>query len=429
MRSLEQVAYPDGQSRGRAILKDSYGNPVTYDALDDVDTGKPSRNKFDPTMYVIPGYASGILQPHEIPSRGQFLPETGRTVTSRSAGDGRIHFIDPLTNSFGDNDKTASVPLPGLLPPPTFGNADNSFPNSAIDIPKPNFDANTPQTAINDPLNQPLFPPVDDMSGGVGQPSIDLQLPNVNLNSPSDSRSFTPSSSASSSNGIDIPRPNLDAQFDPIDNSNGPLNVGLLPPDFKPVNSATDLDSRTGTGTTNQQGTVFYNTGDIVFAPKPSTGNSENFIYFIKTLIIESCNSDEKKFNSSLLFVSHRKIGLLPPKDPNQIDTNFNFNQFNIQQAATSTSAPTINKFTGSFGGSPGVLGGRPSLIAANNRNNNVNTNFGQSSVTTSSQDSTTSRSTTFNNNNRLPAAVRPSSTTNKFSGSFGGPSGKEVFN
>lgn len=299
---MEQVAYPDGQNRGRAILKDSYGNPVTYDALDDIDKGKPSRNKFDTSMYVIPGYASGILQPHEVPSRGTFLPETGRTVTSRSAGDGRIHFIDPLTSTL-DNDKTSSIPLPGLLPPPAFGNDENSFPNSAIDIPKPNIEnkntpqtaindplnqplfppavdtsggvANTPQVIINDPLNQPLFPPTIDTSGGIGQPSIDLQLPGVIVNSPGDSRSFAPSTSASSSNGIDIPRPNLDANFNPIDNSSGPINVGLLPPDFKPVRSSTtDSNSRTRTDTTNQDGTVFYNTGDIVFAPKPSTGNS-----------------------------------------------------------------------------------------------------------------------------------------------------------
>lgn len=274
---MEQVASPsDGQNRGRAILKDSYGNPVTYDALEDIDAGKPARNNFDPSIYVIPGYASGILQPHEVPSRGTFLPETGRTVTSRSADDGRIHFIDPLTSSF-DSDKKLSIPLPGLLPPSSFDSADDSSSNFPIDIPRPNLDQpETPQTAINDPLDQPLFPPNDDTSGGVGQPSFDLQLPNFNANAaaaaakPSDSRrSFAPSSSVSS-NGIDIPRPNLNAPETPIDTSNGPLNVGLVAPDFKPVGTATDFNNAR-VDTTNQEGTVFY-TGDVVFAPKPSTG-------------------------------------------------------------------------------------------------------------------------------------------------------------
>lgn len=379
-------------------------------------------------MYVIPGYASGVFHPHEVPSRGQFLPETGRTVTSRSTNDGRIHFIDPLTNSFDDSAQRGSIPQPGLLPPPSFGS--NDFPPNAspIDIPKPNIDQPEapPLPAINDPLDQPLFPPVDDKSAGIGQPSIDLQLPGSNANAGESSRR---SISSSASNGIDIPRPNLDAPETPIDTSNGPLNVGLLPPDFKPVGSATDFNSQAGSDTRrSDQGTIFFNTGDVVFAPKPSTGKLRILRIHYWLYVVCVIYTFRLRITELIIKLPQHLFlcaGLLPPKDPSQIDSNFNFNtNFN----PTTTSAPTINKFTGSFGGSSGVLGGRPSLIAANNRVNSNNNNFGQFPVATSSQDDATTARTTTANNNRLPAAaVRPSSA-NKFTGSFGGPPGKEVF-
>lgn len=54
-RSLDQVQYQDGGIRGRSTFTDSYGNPVAYDTLDDVDAQKPSNNKDNPFQYVIPG--------------------------------------------------------------------------------------------------------------------------------------------------------------------------------------------------------------------------------------------------------------------------------------------------------------------------------------------------------------------------------------
>lgn len=355
MRSLDQVSYPDGTNRGRSILKDSYGNPIEYDSIGDIDAGRPSRDSKNPTQYVIPGYASGILQPHELPARSAFLPEAGRTIT-----DDRVHFIDPLTNSFQNN----QPPLPGLLPP-SSNNNERAVANYPIDIPRPNIDLpETPQSEVNDPLDQPLFPPADDASvSGIGQPSIDLLLPSFGQDTQLDaSQGLLPPPPS----GINIPRPNINAQETPIDFSNGPINQGLIPPSTNFVKASDRSDS----GST-QEGTVFFD-DKVVFAPKPSHG-------------------------------------LLPPKEPTNYDLNFDFNQ-NISPSST-TNAPSsvINKFTGSFGGASGVLGGRPSLIAAN-RNDNQNP-FAPSSTPTQ----------VTSTNNQIPSA-RPNS--NKFSGSFGGPSG-----
>lgn len=253
---MDQVTYPDGQNRGRSILKDSYGNPINnYDSLDDIDAGRPGRNSENPHQYVIPGYASGILDPNELPTRSAFLPETGRRVS-----DDRVHFIDPLTNSFQNNPQQ-QPPLPGLLPP-SSNNNERAISNYPIDIPKPNIDLPaTPQVEVNDPLNQPLFPPADEASSsGVGQPSIDLQLPNFNTNT---QQGLLPPPAS-----IDIPRPNLNADETPIDYSNGPINQGLIPPNpnFSKASERADI------GSTNQDETVFIPEGKVIFAPKPSNG-------------------------------------------------------------------------------------------------------------------------------------------------------------
>lgn len=78
LRSLDQVAYQDGVNRARSNLKDSYGNPVEYDTLENIDANKAGKDK---NQFVIPGYASGILQPHEVPARSSdFNVETSRKI-------------------------------------------------------------------------------------------------------------------------------------------------------------------------------------------------------------------------------------------------------------------------------------------------------------------------------------------------------------
>jgi len=57
VRSLDQIHLQDENIQGRSSYTDSYGNPVAYDSLDDVNAQKPSNNKNNPHQYVIPGYA------------------------------------------------------------------------------------------------------------------------------------------------------------------------------------------------------------------------------------------------------------------------------------------------------------------------------------------------------------------------------------
>lgn len=139
-RSLDQVAYEDGSSRARTTLKDSYGNPVAYDTLEDVDAGRPSKNKnFN---YVIPGYASGILEENETPTRSTNFDNQ----EARRINDDRIHFVDPQTSVFNQNS-----PLLPQLPSSSLGATKN-----VNNIPQPNLDIS--ETPANPPINDPLNP-------------------------------------------------------------------------------------------------------------------------------------------------------------------------------------------------------------------------------------------------------------------------------
>ena len=207
LRSLDQIHLQDGNIRGRSSYTDSYGNPVAYDSLDDINAQRPSNNKNNPTQYVIPGYASGILDSHEIPSRTSVNDNEGRT-----SNEDKIHFVDPLNqNSFQPFN---NVPSTSLTVP------DFNSQSPPIEIPRPNIDlAETPISSNGDSLssNLPNAPP-----------STFLQVP---INQNSNGMPFvTVSPQISNAEGVEIPRPNLNINEAPIDGSNNLLNQGLLPP-------------------------------------------------------------------------------------------------------------------------------------------------------------------------------------------------------
>lgn len=147
-RSLDQVAYEDGSNGARTSFTDSYGNPVVYDTLDDVDAGKPSKNKNQPFNYVIPGYASGILEENETPTRSTILD----TQESRNINDDRIRFVDPQRNFFIQSSNN-----PPLLP--SLPVAESLRPN-AIENSQTNDDTSFQDVRIAP--SQGILPPIDD---------------------------------------------------------------------------------------------------------------------------------------------------------------------------------------------------------------------------------------------------------------------------
>lgn len=314
-RSLDQVSYQD-EVRARNNLKDSYGNPVEYDTLEAIDAKLPSKNKKDPNKFIIPGYASGILQPHEVPSRSNFAGSE-----SRNLEDDRVHFIDPLQNAYQKSDKPIQTPFASLSPPGTKLVSANTQQNlQPINIPRPNIDAQeTPQVPqINDPLNGPLNPPQNDNAAGA--PSFSLSVPNSNKPQHAVAQDLIPPQiPTDGQGGVLIPKPNLGIFETPIDNRNGPLNQGLLPPSESISSNPTTANPFKNTGL---DGPVLIT--DVNFAPKPSNG-------------------------------------LLPPKDPSPNDINFqspdNIPPVTTQNKFVTPINQTGNKFTGSFNGAQGVLG------------------------------------------------------------------------
>lgn len=296
-------------------MRDSYGNPAEYDTLEAIDAKKPSKTHSDPNKFLIPGYASGIFQPHEVPTRSNFNSEQPRKID-----DDRIHFVDPLQNAFQSSDKSFQAPSPSLSTPLGI---DSSQPApTPINIPRPNIDLQeTPQAPIDDPLNHPLTPPKDNSQGA---PSFALEVPRGTVPQlPVSHELVPPQIPTDGQAGINIPRPNLDIGETPIDNSNGPLNQGLLPP---PSQGSSPIFSDP-----TQNGPVIIPEGGVSFAPKPSNG-------------------------------------LLPPKDAPANDIVSFQGPPSTAVAPTSGVLPAVveNKFTGSFGGAPGVLGGRPSQPTSN---------------------------------------------------------------
>lgn len=292
-----------------------------------------------------------------------------------------------------------SVPIgtesnPSILPSQT-----------TINIPRPNIDlSESPQTPIDDPLNHVLTPPQNDDSDGSA--SLSFQTPNVDSKQTSVSQDLIPPEIPSEGPGIKIPRPNLDAGETPIDNSNGPLNQGLLPPtDGSIIKDSPPSLPAPSFSNPNQDGPVVIT--EVHFAPKPSNG-------------------------------------LLPPKDasPNDInyqspDTQSDFqptvpttNKFSfggspgiLGQAAEkfAGAVDTVqNKFTGSFGGAPGVLGGRgPGASRPSSTVNQIPVVVVQSPPFNPPPRASPASPTT-----QAFASQAPKAVVDKYQGSFGGSSG-----
>lgn len=362
LRSLDAVSYQDGVvSRSRGSLKDSYGNPVEYDTIAAVDAKLPGKNHKDPNQFIIPGYASGILKAHELP-----------VAESRKIEDDRVHFVDPFrnTNTFQNSDKPIQAPLSTLFPPGSvFGSVNTQVP---IEIPRPNIDANeTPVAPIDDPLSHQLAPPQNDLSSGL--PSLSLEAPSSNKQRPSVALELIPPQIPSDGESVLIPRPNIDASETPIDNSNGPLNQGLLPPASNQADG-----SNAGTAPTVNPFANTSNDGPVLitevhFAPKPSNGllppkdPSPNDVNFQSPDSPPSPTTPTKFDNQPGVIgqAVNRFTGTLSgafdqtvnkAKDSTASVSKFT-GSFGGAQGVLGTPAAPVNKFTGSFGGAQGVLG------------------------------------------------------------------------
>lgn len=362
-RSLDQVQYQDAGvvSRGRSTFTDSYGNPVAYDTLDDVDAQKPSNNKDNPFQYVIPGYASGILQPHEIPSRSS----TGDEQEGRKIEDDRIHFVDPLhTNAFQVFDKLPAKPLLSLAPPGS-SDADSQSP---IDIPKPNINLpETPEAPIDDPIDHvPQHPPQDVFLSSAPSTTLELPIHHDASTNPIAQNLVPPE--IPSSTGVEIPRPNLDAPETPIDNDNtSPLNKGLLPPnsDFNNFDSNANGGGSSSFGSGND-GPVIITDDQIKFAPKPVNGllppkePTPNDIDFQSSPATSSFSNSVPQFTGTLTNdqTTPKQYTPFPTQAPFQIPVQvIQPSQPNFIQPPKTTSAK-VDKFQGgfNFGGAPGIL-------------------------------------------------------------------------
>ena len=380
LRSLDQVSYNDGVNRGKSSFKDSYGNPVEYDTLDQIDAKQASKTSADPNKFKIPGYASGILQPHEVPTRSNFNGET-----SRSVDDDRIHFIDPLQNSFQNSDKSFQAPSPSLSPPLGSPN------NQPILIPRPNIDLQeTPQAPVDDPLNHQLNPPKD--NNFAAPPSVPLEGPHGKI------PQFTLSSNLATpqipTEGVFIPRPNLDIGETPIDtNRNGPLNQGLLPPgDGSQSTFDTNVPSFSNP---SQDGPIIFTEGNVNFAPKPSNG--------LLPPIDPSVGQNDVNFQNQI--TTPATVNKFSFGGPTGVLGNAGVILGKIPEKAESA----LNKFSGSFGGSPGVLGGSSAI------NNGRQPLPSQIPVTVVQAPAPTLS---------VPAPTLSAPSANSFQGGFGGPAG-----
>ncbi|CAO1408865.1 unnamed protein product [Diamesa serratosioi] len=397
LRSLDQ--YQDGQNSARSDLKtDSYGNPVTqhYDDLDNLN-GNSGKNKF-----VIPGYASGILGSHETTNGAGAIPDG-----QRKYDDDRITFVDSYQNTYKNTQNSLFTPSTGLATPP-FGSQPGIENNSPVDIPKPNIDAaETPVTPIDDPLNGPLNPPQQTPSPGLVGPV-----------------GFGPGVGNNDSPVI-IPKPNIGIQETPITENDGPVSQGLLPPPvngpgfdglntpYKP-NSINDIPLN---GNSFQNGPVIIT--DVSFAPKPANGLLPPKDPIPSDIIGADSLSATPKDQNTNNFGQFGVLGGTPATNNVAVPSRNN----SPPPTPTFSNNPNKNsdgKYTGNFGGSPGILGGSPVAPSNNNNYKPPQGQFGggQGLLSIPVQKPTQPI-------NQIPVTVVLSpQPNNRYNGGFGGPTG-----
>lgn len=458
-RSLDQVAYEDGSTRGRSAYKDSYGNPVAYDNLDDVDSQRPSSNQEKPLMYVIPGYASGILDPNESLTRSNNFDNQ----EARKINDDRIHFVDPQSNVFTQNFFNTQKP---------------------IDIPRPNLDlSETPVNPINDPLSPEnihlppnalssggvastsssnidsptTFPPIDPKDDPLSPHNIHLP-PNAlasggfaatNFESPYDQTGYA----SEISQGLTPPVLPTNIGFDfnrPKPASTDALDQGLLPPPSVSPFNQPKINNPPSSFNNNQDGPVIITDEQTVFAPKPSNGlqppidNSFNFQSSIPTESSVATTSSSTKFTGTFTGSLHGGSTFAPT-------TQQSYQNIPVVVLQT-PSKFSGNKYQGSFGGPPGILNTNtqinrvtptqgsflpqftPSASSTNaiEQPNRYNTNFGGApgilGGSNVSRNPIASASTSQNTYTQPPAGTVSSTIAervkDKYQGQFGGPAG-----
>lgn len=426
-RSLDQVAYADTPTQARATLTDSYGNPiVAYDTLDDVDAGRPSKIKAQPFNYVIPGYASGILEENETPTRSTNFDNQ----EARKINDDRIHFVDQQRNIFKQTANNPQIDnsqskLPeesnqgvrsrpklsqGILPPINDPlNAEN------IHLPKdPQKSEGVPASSVQYDSSKPLFfnlrAPIDDPllpenihlpndpQKSEGVPALNSKPLFFNLRAPIDDpllpQNIQLPSDPQKSEG-------LAATIFQNDNS---VSHGLLPPIDDPLNTdkiQVPLNSQASEGFPSSLPKNRNSPIDGLAPPQlpnidspPPSFNSNPFLppavknFNHPKVSTFNNNNDEPVIitDDQISFAPRPSNGLQPPKDPLQ-DVNVNFQAPTV---SPSVNTPTKPKF--SFNSAPttqqtyqqipvvvvqspkvnsnkykGSFGGSPGILSSNN--------------------------------------------------------------
>lgn len=455
LRSLDQ--YQDGSNRARSDLKtDSYGNPVTqqYDDLENLNLNS-GKNKF-----VIPGYASGILGSHETlngaipegqrkydddritfvdsyqntytntqnslftPSSGLATPPFGSQpgIENNSPVDIPKPNIDaaetpvtPIEDPLnGPLNPPQQTPSPGLSVPVGSGPGIGSN-DSPVIIPKPNIGIQeTPITENDGPVSQGLLPPPENGQGFNG----------LNTKYSPNSINDIPLNGNSFQNGPVII---TDVSFAPK-----PAN-GLLPPkdpipyDVNGDNQNTNNFGQFGGASGILGGTPAINNVAVPSqnnSPPPAptfnnnnptktsdgkyTGNFGGSPGILGGSPAVPLNSGAYKppqgqfgGGQGLLSIPTQTTNQIPvtviqsPQPNNQYKPGQN-QQPPTQIAFTPGAAPDTGKYSGGFGGAPGVL-------------SSSNTAYTTQKATSQQQ---------FLTNSVVPTV------TNSYQGGFGGPSG-----
>lgn len=324
-----------------AVAKDSYGNPVTPysdlgttglesvgfipEATRDTFHG-PNNNHHGNWNFKLPSYASGIIEPVQIPSNAPALPQQSQpplfqqSATTPRAPTTAFQFVsNAKIPTIGDGQITfAQKPLNGLIPP--------LFPGEQL--PGYKIDVGTERSSIfvKDPF---------------GAPSLDKGLTLPHNNPPVNFNQGTPQ------------------------NSQVPLQIPLSIPPFAPSQPQVPQHS--------QPQFPQHHQNPQPPQYQPTTQSQQN----PQQPQIKPTEAPVQKFTGSFggapgLLGNQQHLGTAYTSTPQSIKpvspqtyptpptTHF---QPTISQAPSPTTAP--NKFTGSFGGAPGFLGNQQNLGTA----------------------------------------------------------------
>lgn len=323
-RSLDSSSFPEQPRQN--TLRDSYGNPITDPSIDvsNEEVIRKAEEKRKSGIFVIPGYADGILEGPLVPVKPQQRSQSDPLPSLNLPDDGSFLFSK-------DNLKPIRLPSTDLLAP------DFAPPELSKDIPSTSngfqditgFNANGP-IEITDTNFAPrpsdgLLPPKDDSE-------VNTELP------------------ISVVGGFTSPRPALSTNsiFDtskvttiPVKYSGGfGGSSGVLggSPSKQPELS----NSIPQFNPTSSFGTIPDLRQDLLPPPPPTFQTPENGQPIPPTVVkftIPSTDLLAPEFDASTSAIQPQ-LPIQPAKEPEKSIGN------------------PQNKFTGSFGGAPGILGG-----------------------------------------------------------------------